>query len=272
MKWSFALPVRRTYSDVIQRADSHPDIADDIASRIRQAVQPWRIVLFGSRARGDHREWSDYDVYVEVSEEGVTATALHDRIREALSGIYSLDIKVNPPGEIERRRDDPGTIEWDVAREGRVLFADPRAPSVLTPPKRVSEPPADVPESVSEWLEVAERDLRHCHLLEKQDPSYSPEICWLSHQTCEKHMKALLVAQHVRPDRTHDLKTLLAALRAAGLPLPGLDTDCELLSKHAITPRYPAGLKLGVDAATAALAAAERVVRALRAELPPHLR
>jgi HEPN domain-containing protein/predicted nucleotidyltransferase len=257
---------------VIQRADSHPDIADDIVIRIRQAVQPWRIVLFGSRARGDHKEWSDYDIYVEVSEEGVTANALHDRIREALSGTSSLDIKVHPPGEIERRRDDPGTIEWDVAREGRVLFADPRAPSVLTPPKRVSEPPADVPESVSEWLEVAERDLRHCHLLQEQDPSYSPEICWYSHQTCEKHMKALLVARRVRPERTHDLKTLLAALRAAGLPLPGLDTDCELLSKHAITPRYPAGLKLGLEDANAALAAADRVVRALRADLPQRLR
>jgi HEPN domain-containing protein len=127
------------------------------------------------------------------------------------------------------------------------------------------------PESVSEWLEVGERELRLCRLLYEKDLGYSPEICWYSHQTCEKHMKALLVAQRVRPERTHDLKTLLAALRAAGLGLPGLDTDCELLNKHAITPRYPAGLNLGLDDANAAFTAAERVVRALRAELPPRL-
>jgi HEPN domain-containing protein len=53
--------------------------------------------------------------------------------------------------------------------------------------------------------------------------------------------------------------------------LPGIDDDCLLLTKHAITPRYPAGNKLGVDDARTAFAAAERVVSAVRAELPPRL-
>jgi HEPN domain-containing protein/predicted nucleotidyltransferase len=254
---------------MIQRAGS-PDV-DDIVARIREAVRPWRIVLFGSRARGDFREDSDYDFYIEAREEGLTSRQLDDRIRTALKQGLTIDLKVRPPGEIERRRDDPGTIEWDVAREGRVLFADPEAPRVLTPPLRVSEPPADVPESVGEWLEVAERDWRHCQLLRDQDLGYSPEICWYSHQTCEKHMKALLVSRRVRPERTHDLKSLLAALRGAGCALPGLDADCELLSKHAITPRYPAGLDLGADEAETAFAAAERILSAIRPELPPRV-
>jgi predicted nucleotidyltransferase len=55
---------------MIQRA-ARVDLTSEIIACITQAVRPWRIVLFGSRARGDHRDESDYDIYVEVSEEGV---------------------------------------------------------------------------------------------------------------------------------------------------------------------------------------------------------
>ena len=81
-------------------------------------------------------------------------------------------------------------------------------------------------------------------------------------------MKALLVSRWMRPERTHDLEKLLAALRVAGCALPNLDDDCKLLTKHAIKPRYPAGLDLGEDDARLATEAADRVVSAVRAELP----
>jgi HEPN domain-containing protein len=122
-----------------------------------------------------------------------------------------------------------------------------------------------------EWLEAADRDLRHCLDLKATDKDYSPEICWLSHQTCEKYLKALLVAQRVRPARTHKLNELLTALRSAGCELPGVDDDCTLLTTHAITPCYPAGLDLGEEDARTAFAAAERVVAAVRAHLPARL-
>lgn len=82
-------------------------------------------------------------------------------------------------------------------------------------------------------------------------------------------MKALLLSQWTRPERTHDLERLLAALRNVGCALPALDADCALLTKHAVLPHYPAGLNLGPEDASAALAAAERVVAAARALLPP---
>jgi HEPN domain-containing protein/predicted nucleotidyltransferase len=250
---------------VIQRTD----LTDEIVTRICGAIRPWRIVLFGSRARGDHREESDYDIYVEADEDEEVLKQLDSRIRRVLPTHYRVDVKLDVPGAIERRRDDPGTIEWDVARQGRVLFADPQAPRTLAPPARVREQPTGVPESVAEWLDVAERDWRHCLLLRDQGSDYSPEICFYSHQACEKYMKALLVSRRVRPERTHELPKLLTALRAAGCDLPLLDADCELLTKHAITPRYPVRLKLGVEDAAVAFAAAERIVTAVRTELPP---
>jgi HEPN domain-containing protein/predicted nucleotidyltransferase len=242
-------------------------ILAEVVDCIRQIVQPWRIVLFGSRARGDHREWSDYDVYVEVEGTDASLGDLENRVRAALPKGSSFDIKARTRGTIERRRDDPGTIEWDVAREGVLLFADPAAPTRLGPPGRVAEPPPGRPESVGEWLEAAERDLRHCRLLREQGSEFAPDICWLSHQATEKHLKALLVARGVRPERTHDLWRLLASLRAAGVPMVGLDADCELLTGHAIAPRYPAGKNLRTTDADTAFAAAGRVIAAVRGVL-----
>jgi uncharacterized protein len=256
-----------------QRAEIRSDVTGGIVACITGEVRAWRIVLFGSRARGDATPDSDWDIYLEVD---VPRESLKE-IRHAVGSLFpgfevSVDTKVVCAGEIERRREDPGTIEWDVAREGLLLYSDPAAPTTLAPPRRIGEPPKEPPESVHEWLEAAGRDLRLRELARSSNENFSPEICWLSHQTCEKIMKALLVARHVRPKRTHDLVQLLSALRDAGCALPGLDDDCLLLTKHAITPRYPAGNRLGVDDARTAFAAAERVVSAVRAELPPRLR
>lgn len=96
-----------------------PDRAHEIAARIVAAVHPWRIVLFGSRARGNAREHSDYDLYVEIDDTRASIDEIDARLRRlAYPPGPSIDVKVKRRGEIERRRDDPGTIEWDVAREG----------------------------------------------------------------------------------------------------------------------------------------------------------
>ena len=260
------------------RSPSTPDVADEIAAQIARELRPWRVVLFGSRARGTAHADSDYDFYVEVGDLGevgdpAAVNALLKAAHNRLIGLRlapgrSVDFKVSPPGTIERRRDDPGTIEWDVAREGRVLYADPAAPRNITPPGRIGEPSREPPESVHEWLASANRNLRLRERISSSE-DFSPDICWLSHEVAEKYMKALLVARRVRPDRTHDLTSLLAALRAAGCTLTGLDEDAKLLTKYAVIPRYPAGLDLGADEASAATAAANRIVGAVRAELPP---
>ncbi len=158
-----------------------------------------------------------------------------------------------------------------MAREGRVLYADPEAPTNLMRADRVREPPVEPPESVREWLDSAERDLRMCRFhVELADDSWD-FVCFWAQQTVEKHMKALLVSRRVRPDRTHDLTDLLAALRRADYELPEADADCVLLSPYAVATRYPGGPDLGEEDGRAALAAAERIVSAVKDLFPRQL-
>jgi HEPN domain-containing protein/predicted nucleotidyltransferase len=253
---------------MIQRAEAPDSLAVEATACIAEAVRPWRIVLFGSRARGTAKFDSDYDLYIEVDADDDGLRDIDYRIRELLDRRGAFDCKVVRRGTLERRRNDPGTIEWDVAREGRLLYADPSAPASLGVTDRVRERPSQIPESAAEWLESAGRDQRHCEDLWRLEGEYWPEICWLSHQMCEKFLKALLVSRGVRPPRTHKLTELLQALRDNDVNLGPLDADCLLLGAYAVTPRYPAGLRLAEGAARTAYAASQRIVAAVRVKLP----
>jgi predicted nucleotidyltransferase len=97
---------------------SRTDVAQALADRIVAALRPWRMVLFGSRARGTARPNSDYDLYIEIGDTERSAGEIHDAIRLLLAKeSTSVDLKVNPPGTIERRRVD---------RSGGVRRATPR--------------------------------------------------------------------------------------------------------------------------------------------------
>jgi predicted nucleotidyltransferase len=96
----------------------------DIARRIVEVAGPDRIILFGSRARGDHRPTSDIDILV-VQE---SSEPRHVRSR-ALYGATShiplsvgLDIMVYTPREVWEWSTAPHAFVTTALREGRVLY------------------------------------------------------------------------------------------------------------------------------------------------------
>jgi predicted nucleotidyltransferase len=143
---------------MIQRACVADPVCEQFVASVLAVVDPWRIVLFGSRARGDATVHSDYDLFVELDIEKSALKGAYQCIRHALQPArYPIDVKVACRGSIEERGDDPGTMEWDVAREGVLLYAHPLVPVALPSPRReVREP--KTPESVYEWLESGDRD------------------------------------------------------------------------------------------------------------------
>lgn len=66
---------------------------DRIRKAVRQGDPNAEVWLFGSRARGDHRPDSDWDVLVLVDNERVT-DAMENRLRD---GLYDLELEGGQP-------------------------------------------------------------------------------------------------------------------------------------------------------------------------------
>ncbi len=98
---------------------------DRLVIRIVKKFHPDKIILFGSRARGDARPDSDIDLLVVMP---VARTVRETRlaISLALPDLpVPVDVIVTTPEDFAWRKDVVGTIEWPAAREGKVLYARP---------------------------------------------------------------------------------------------------------------------------------------------------
>jgi predicted nucleotidyltransferase len=93
-----------------------------IIARIVDQVNPLRIVLFGSRARGDARPTSDADLLVLVPPDD-QFRARWATLLDAVAP-YSLDadLVLTTPEEFAWRSQVPGFVQYDAARHGWILY------------------------------------------------------------------------------------------------------------------------------------------------------
>ncbi len=98
-----------------------PKELGDLLARYRR-FKPKLVVLFGSRARGDYTDSSDYDILV-VSDD------LPRDPREAFDLLYDLDYPdVSPIGmntaSFLRKLEEGSTFILEILEDGKVLLAD----------------------------------------------------------------------------------------------------------------------------------------------------
>jgi predicted nucleotidyltransferase len=99
-----------------------PALLDEIVRRILQVGSPHRIVLFGSRARGDARRDSDLDLLL-VEDSELPRYRRAPRYLRALVGVFpAKDIVVWTPAEVDAWRDVPNAFITAALREGRTLY------------------------------------------------------------------------------------------------------------------------------------------------------
>ncbi|MHB1295353.1 MAG: nucleotidyltransferase domain-containing protein [Anaerolineae bacterium] len=103
--------------------ESEQQILDEIVARIVAEVRPQRIILFGSRARGEAAPESDIDLLIVVPE-GTHRRHVAQRIYRNLLGItVPFDIVVATPSDLAKYGDNPVLIYSDVLAEGKTLYA-----------------------------------------------------------------------------------------------------------------------------------------------------
>src|SRR5688572_11881518 len=83
---------------------------------------PELIMLFGSRARGDHEEHSDYDLFVVVAED-VYRKGIGAEMRTELQVVPGAkDVVVMTRSKAERFKNIEGRVCKEAFLEGRVLY------------------------------------------------------------------------------------------------------------------------------------------------------
>jgi predicted nucleotidyltransferase len=96
------------------------DPALDQLVHLLQSYAPERIILFGSRARGEADEYSDYDLIVIKRTQRSFLDRLQDMVPYLVAFDYKADILVYTPEEFEQMRETG--LGWLVQKEGIVLY------------------------------------------------------------------------------------------------------------------------------------------------------
>src|SRR5690348_10268294 len=98
------------------------EVLKEITDTIIQNFHPRRIILFGSRARGEAQPDSDYDVLVEMD----TPLSFHERMTNVYRAFglrqYSMDVLVYTPEEMAEERTKVFSVAKIAEREGKVLY------------------------------------------------------------------------------------------------------------------------------------------------------
>ncbi len=108
----------------MKQSSTSKGILDEIVRRLTARFPAERIYLFGSRARNDEGEDSDYDILVVMPETGAPRYRREQDAFRALCGLgVSKDVIVLTHDEFERSRSVVTSLSATVEREGRLLYA-----------------------------------------------------------------------------------------------------------------------------------------------------
>jgi predicted nucleotidyltransferase len=112
-----------TLDPKLQTDEITPELIDYIVEKIVREIQPEKIILYGSYARGDFHKDSDLDLFIiKESDEG--SRMLERKIDRLLDGrSFALDVRVRKPSEVawNFRARNPFYLHH-IYKQGKVLY------------------------------------------------------------------------------------------------------------------------------------------------------
>lgn len=226
-------------------------IEQAILEPILRLASPLKVVLFGSRARGDFDRESDYDVLVVVPDH-IDSHALKPVLQAALSHLPA------PVQLLLRRWSDYAATQcltvglWhNIRTDGITLYEHSNLPH----PSLTMKTNQDLARTL---LQKAKVDLKAAVIL-SQHLTEVESIGFHCQQAVEKALKAVLAYHNIHFPRTHDLGELLKLLIAHRIEYDPTLNDCTQLSDFAAELRYDT-VESALDLPTA-LMLAQRAVQ-----------
>ena len=103
--------------------ESQPQVIEELVRKILKAIQPQRIILFGSAARGEFGPAGDIDLLI-IMPEGTHRRRTAQKLYRQIRGIpVSFDLLVATTSDIQQHKDNIGLIYRTVLKEGKELYA-----------------------------------------------------------------------------------------------------------------------------------------------------
>jgi predicted nucleotidyltransferase len=97
-------------------------LIEEIVARIRRTIGPDRVILFGSRARGDAHPESDFDLLVVVDSDEPRYRRSAPLYRILADLPIEVEIMVYTPQEVAEWSSVPQAFVTTALREGKVLY------------------------------------------------------------------------------------------------------------------------------------------------------
>ena len=107
----------------LQTEEITQELINYIVEKIVREIQPEKIILYGSYARGDYHRDSDLDLFI-IKDSEESSRLVRRRIEKLLRGRhFSVDIRVRQPAEVEMnfRAKNPFYIHH-IFGQGTVLY------------------------------------------------------------------------------------------------------------------------------------------------------
>jgi uncharacterized protein len=215
----------------------HPDELERVVRRIADRINPVAIYLFGSRARGDADEGSDYDLLVVVPDD-VPQERLWEHVWEAAkSGRIATNAMIRLKSDFALYRHEVGSLSYEVEVDGIQLWphTGPDLREILPRPRSAGSMNTKVVES---WLRRVGRDLRAARKCCEGEDAIPDPGAYHVQQAAEKLTKAVLVAHAIRPRKGHKISEF-APLIPTSFPHRNGFLELEEFSKYAWAHRYP---------------------------------
>lgn len=99
-----------------------PDEIDSLVRRIVARIQPQKVIIFGSYAKGTATIKSDLDIFV-IKETELPMAHRADDLRPVLShALIPVDVHIYTPEEVEEYGQEPFSFVHSILRTGKTVF------------------------------------------------------------------------------------------------------------------------------------------------------
>jgi uncharacterized protein len=184
-------------------------VPSDLLDPVVDYFKPLRVILFGSRARGEATRDSDIDLLVIVDDDAPPEKLTWKAGYEAHQSRHSADVFPIRAREFEHDRAIPNTLAAEADIDGIIVYGSPKgSPPMKTPDLRARW------EAVEDWLAVAREDRRVAAACLGMDPPMRGVAAFHCQQAIEKLLKGFLTLAGKRGRKTHSLSELGAMAQA----------------------------------------------------------